>query len=513
MSNDAILASISKIHAYRYAKEKQRGVKLGENQAPSMATKFTTAPLQIGTGDFSVEFYGNSYGSDANLGYPFISYDDGIASNRKFSALARPGTNGVALLPFGESTFRPSYVVEDDDALFHMVVTRSGTDVALYIDGSKVNDFATDSIVDFGTMDFLVANSRNVGFVRVWNYALSADEIATLYNNGDPMGYVVPKASRYFEKSYQSNFTDGTDGWTGYRSSPGLLIESKEGILEISGDYANYQIRMPYPPAPKCASRYKMRVEFAEPVSISRYALYAFTGNSTFQENVTEPKTILDGVTPLDNNLSQYCYIYLYGITPNTVVKIKSISVEPVGCIAEYVAPNLIATKKGPQIEPNADTFEFNIGSPYSIIAINSQKYPYDCFYRIDYVVEEWNYQPNVINLVGFLGINGAEIVSGNKSWFTLKQAKIGELQSVFVKMPGIGSPRFDIYGGSDNEEITARHLKVTIKSITPISIASTWLDSAKQLPWSDAYLPPLLQSKGGYDMVANGAPEVLFNE
>lgn len=28
MNNDAILASISKIHAYRYAKEKQRGVKL-----------------------------------------------------------------------------------------------------------------------------------------------------------------------------------------------------------------------------------------------------------------------------------------------------------------------------------------------------------------------------------------------------------------------------------------------------------------------------------------------------
>lgn len=39
-------------------------------------------------------------------------------------------------------------------------------------------------------------NSSNIGFVRVWNYALSADEIATLYNNGDPMGYVVPKARR-----------------------------------------------------------------------------------------------------------------------------------------------------------------------------------------------------------------------------------------------------------------------------------------------------------------------------
>lgn len=44
-------------------------------------------------------------------------------------------------------------------------------------------------------------------------------------------------------------------------------------------------------------------------------------------------------------------------------------------------------------------------------------------------------------------------------------------------------------------------------------TIATIWLDSAKQFPWSDAYPPPLLESKGGYDMVANGAPEVLFNE
>jgi hypothetical protein len=79
--------------------------------------------------------------------------------------------------------------------------------------------------------------------------------------------------------------------------------------------------------------------------------------------------------------------------------------------------------------------------------------------------------------------------------------------------MPGAGNPALYIYGGNDSEEATARHLKVTIKSITPVSVASTWLDSAKQLPWSDAYLPPLLQSKGGYDMVANGSPGVLFNE
>lgn len=44
-------------------------------------------------------------------------------------------------------------------------------------------------------------------------------------------------------------------------------------------------------------------------------------------------------------------------------------------------------------------------------------------------------------------------------------------------------------------------------------SIATSWLDSAKQLPLSDEYMEPLFQSIGGYDMAANGAPEILYNE
>lgn len=44
-------------------------------------------------------------------------------------------------------------------------------------------------------------------------------------------------------------------------------------------------------------------------------------------------------------------------------------------------------------------------------------------------------------------------------------------------------------------------------------TIATSWLDSAKQLPLSDESMEPLFQSVGGYDMAANGAPEILYNE
>lgn len=44
-------------------------------------------------------------------------------------------------------------------------------------------------------------------------------------------------------------------------------------------------------------------------------------------------------------------------------------------------------------------------------------------------------------------------------------------------------------------------------------TVATSWLDSAKQLPLSDEYMEPLFQSIGGYDIAATGAPEILYNE
>lgn len=515
-------AAQQKMAAFRQAKRLQRGVKLGYKQFGNGVndTRFESAPIPIGTSDFSLELYMNSYGS--NQSYPFAfnkrvysvyakgsiflhnsnSYENGI-----YSILMEAPADGES----NADSIYPSWQAPTADEKYLLTITRQGMTVKVYINGELKATKEQSEVKDLGDLQLAIANSSEVGFVRVWNYALSADDVTAHYNNGDPMGYVVPKASRYFEKSYQSNFTDGTDGWTGYGSSSGLLIESKEGILEISGDYANYQIRMPYPSAPKCASRYKMRVEFAEPVSISRYALYAFTGNSAFQENVTEPKTILDGVTPLDNNLSRYCYIYLYGITPNTVVRIKSVTIEPAGLLAEYLPQNLMASRKGPEIEPTADTFEFNIGSPYSMKVIAQQTYPFDCIYKVDYVVDEWDFQPSAYRLIGFYGESGASVVAGVSSWIRASDAKIGEVQSCFIKMPNEGNPSILLYGDQDRDITTARHLKVTINSITPVSVPISWLDSAKQLPLSDECMEPLFQSIGGYDMIANGAPEILY--
>lgn len=381
--------NVQKMAAYRQAKRMQRGVKLGyvENPSVSTSTKFTMPPVTIGLSDYSIEYFGNSIGSigsgNAFMKTSVVAESDGILAWGYGD-----GSNGVNIIRFGntsDATPNQTYpnVKFNNGDPFHLVITRQGTEIKIYVNNELAITWDTREVLDMGDMDLIFANSSDVGFVRVWNMCLSADDVTAHYNNGDPMGYVVPKLYRQF----------------------------------------------------------------------------------------------------------------------------------------------------GPVTEPLADTFEFNIGSPYYQYVLAAKQYPSDCIYRVDYVVDEWNYQPQVYNTVGFLGVNGADIILGTRSWGSLETAKVGEPQSLLVRMPGAGFPALYIYGGNDNEAATARHLKVTINSITPVgllaeylpqnlmygrdekTIGTSWLDSSKQLPLSDEYMEPLFQSIGGYDMAANGAPEILYNE
>ena len=69
--------------------------------------------------------------------------------------------------------------------------------------------------------------------------------------------------------------------------------------------------------------------------------------------------------------------------------------------------------------------------------------------------------------------------------------------------------PYIYIYGGSSSED---KQLTITVDSIEPVSdVALSWLDSSKNLPLNDEYLPPLLQSDGGYDLTTHGTPEIII--
>ena len=373
--------------------------------------------------------------------------------------------------------------------LYNITFVTTETEQSVYVGGELLGS-APYSTPQFA---YYVIGALTDGFMyrfkgdyllhRHFNYAMSADEVKALDNNGDPMGYVVPKAMRELLSVNligSNSFTwDGSDSPYYYNITGNPITIGK--YYKINVTVSDYQSGSP---------RIFAGISYPIPAQ-----------NGTFDIVVYNERYV--------NNFP------IYGGSdgdPNRHLTITVNSIPSVGLLAEYLPQNLMESRKGPAVEPKAKIYEFNIGDEYYKSVLTQAKYPYDCIYRVDYVVDEWDYQPKPIGSVGFLGLTGATILTPDgQDWSTLEKAKVGESRTLLVKMPGSGTPALYIYGGNDDETATARHLKVTIKGITPVSVPISWLDSAKQFPLNDEYLPPLLQSDGGYDLTANGTPQIII--
>lgn len=355
--------NVQKMAAYRQAKNMQRGVKLGENQSPTAATKLVSKGLPIGVDDFSIEFYGNSYGS-AGYGYPTIF------SNTKpvdWQTYAKSfGENGIQTVFYNSTVNKPEvkYTAPNESTRFHFVWTRENTTLRAYINGDLTGEVVDIPVKDLGDLQLAIANSSDVSFVRVWNYALSADEIATLYNNGDPMGYVVPKTMKdrsEFSLTGTTSYTwIGNDDPTYLKYIPLSNSLKRGSVYRISVTISDYESGDPF---------VHVNRVYSIPASNGTYTIYVRPAS---ENNVLY---ISGGYQNTDRRLT---------LTVNSII--------PVGILAEYLPQNLM-------------------------------------------------------------------------------------------------------YGRDDK------------------TIVTSWLDSAKQMPLSDEYMEPLFQSIGGYDMAANGAPEILYNE
>lgn len=366
--------NVQKMAAYRQAKRMQRGVKLGHEQPIMSAstTKFVSARISIKVSDFSIEFYGNTYGSYTidnqsifNQSQPY-TYGEGFLSVYQ----TKSGAGGIEWILFE----KPATGAALDDSInlrykpiepfekFHFVITRQGTTVKVYINGELKATKEHSEVKDMGELQLAIANSSDVGFVRVWNYSLSADDVTAHYNNGDPMGYVVPKAERGIDYSVELTGTR-TYTWDAENTSYLAIVPASPMYLgrmyKVNITVSNYETGTPF----IYDTKYKVPAQ-----------------NGTYD-------IVVKNISAIANR------VYIYGGLNNLVRRLTLTvnSVTPVGLLAEYLPQNLMY--------------------------------------------------------------------------------------------------------GNDNK------------------IAVSWLDSAKQLPLSDEYMEPLFQSIGGYDMAANGAPEILYNE
>ena len=319
-----------------------KGVKLGYGEKNVYSSSFngtilTSPPIQIGTSDFSIEYYGNAYGSGggsapllfnkANLGTPNApSYFQVYGLS-----LGRNALNWVTFsVPDGGNITTDSlnfaYSAPDLSTKFHLVITRQGRMINVYIDNTLVASKEQTEIKDLGAFVLGILNSSDVCFVRVWSYALSAKEVATLYNDGDPAGYVLPNAMK--ELTPVEIVGNNSYTWTGEDDSTyAKTINFSQKLSE--GRFYRFTITV---------SNYESGAPF----------FVANRGINTYipAQNGTH---IIDVM--IDRSYDSLMYIYGGNAGTDRRLTLIVNSIEPVGCVAEYLPQNLIPTAEGSVVQ------------------------------------------------------------------------------------------------------------------------------------------------------------------
>lgn len=373
-------------------------------------------------------------------------------------------------------TFATAAIVLGNNYLAH--ISYDGTTAICYLNGTEAARFTVTGykVADlFSTGSPSYAPKGSLVFCRHYNYALSAEEIAALYNNGDPAGYVLPAAMKGLTPV--EIVGDNSYTWTGV-------------------DDPTYSYAVRYSRPFTIGKVYKIRLlvsdwesgnaPFIKIGSTGSYYLPDFNGNGTY-----EIYAIPNG-TP-------YAAVYVYAgqLGTDRRMTITVDSVEPVGCIAEYLPQNLVGQRYETPVEivgENSYTWTGVDDSTYGKLVNLSKPLNVGSSYRIAVTVSGYEAGSPSINMSGV----DSKAIPGANGTYLLELKKT-------VDYPA----RVVIYGGPANSD---RRLTLTVDSIEPIpDIALSWLDSAKQLPLNDEYQPPLLQSDGGYDLTASGMPEIII--
>lgn len=456
--------SLLKIAALRSERERQAGVKMGYDQSITSAavTALIGSPVSIGTGDFTLEYFGNSDGSKTVYSsFMFNAAHRDVYSTGSLFVYSVSG-KGVGWIVFEKpSSGDPlldsiDLITGETGTPFHFVLTRNGTTVKAYFNGELKATKEQSAVKDLGDFRLGMSNGSNMIMSRIYNYALSAEEVAAHYNDGDPSGYVLPAEKKYvvpFSISGQNSYT-----WTGDADS----IYSRSVLLErmckpgttifVKGTVSDYQSGVPF--------------------------IYAGRGRVDIPAKDGDFTVMVTGLDAFDR-VSYYGG--LNGTDRRLTITINS--VEPVGCVAEYLPQNLVRSPHDDPVEivgKNSHTWT-GVDAPVSFDIKINRVLSVGGAFRITGSVSNYKSGTPYLNL----GHNSIAYLPKDNSPFTLVVTLKEGSTTLF--------PYIYIYGGSSSED---KQLTITVDSVELIpDVALSWLDSAKQHPLNDEYLPPLFES------------------
>lgn len=336
-----------------------KGVKMGYNQYvdKSASTMFKSPSMPIGANDFTLEYFGNLYGA--------------ISSNTPliFNANAPYAYSKGCLLIYGTSQIAVRWIIFEkpssgdllldsidliagaQESILHLALTRKGTTVKVYINGELKATKKQSAVKDLGDFRLGMANSSNMVMSRIYNYALSAEEVAAHYNNGDPAWYVVPLADKYRWEASESNIgnirfypnnegsgvtsylEDNANGFTGRYAH---IIWGSSGLLSVY----SYQFKG-HPVG--CVVEVKFKYRSNAPVRV-------LADNSSLPINMEDAADATIVYRTTGTNISGFS-VTVPNADANSWVEIQPVSLRTLGCIAEYLPQNLIPTAEGSVVQ------------------------------------------------------------------------------------------------------------------------------------------------------------------
>lgn len=366
-------------------------------------------------------------------------------------------------------------------------VAYDGTTAICYLNGAEaarfpVTGYKITDLFRIGSDTYIPQGS--LVFCRHYNYALSAEEVAAHYNDGDPAGYILP---RNLKNIKDMAFTSKTFEFD--MDSPYYQRVLESGELESGGKYRVDYVVEEWDIAPAVIGS----------CGISCGVLS--TVGTQYWPNLSAAKLGENQYVVVDTKETGTPYMFVYASNPSDTytsrrLKVTVHSVKMLGCVAEYLPQNLV----GQWHE-----------KPFDLSGITTYTWTgeTDHVYYQELLLGRFIQTGAVVMIKGsvsdyqsgepfvYVGNRQAMIPAQNGS-FTLK---------VINNRDNIN--RIYYYGGV---HLSDRRLTITIDSVELIpDVALSLLDSAKQLPLNGEYLPPLLQSDGGYDLAANGMPQIII--
>lgn len=362
-------------------------------------------------------------------------------------------------------------------------VAYDGTTAICYLNGAEAARFPVTGykITDlFRTGSNIYIPQGSLVFCRHYNYAFSAEEVAAHYNNGDPAGYVVPLADKYRWEASESNIgnirfypnyegsgvtsylEDNANGFTGRYAH---IISGSSGLLSV------YSYRfMGHPVGCVVEAKFKYR---------SNALVRVLEGNRILPINMEDAADATIVYRTTGTNITGFS-VTVPNADANSWVEIQPVSLRTLGCIAEYLPQNLVG-----------QWYE----KPFEITGITT----YTWTGETDHVY----YQELLLGR--FIQTGAVVMIKGSVSDYQSGEpfVYVGNRQGMIPAQNGSFTlkvinnrdniDRIYYYGGTVRSD---RRLTITINSVELIpDVALSWLDSAKQLPLNDEYLPPLFES------------------